>query len=213
MISSSYSLQKSCEVLFLQELDMGGQKNIPDKRFEATVLLLKFKVKALATLGNKPAFEHLSLHILAVSWIPAGPSSTGLQPLVGSTAGLAEAWSMWQGHHPDAHLPTYLCSCGTGSQGWSPLMTPRFTVSSTAHQFKWVEVERKLGHSTTTWNKGAISVLWFHEEQPSQEETLCHFCLRRIALSFFVLAWCSFFFLYLSLLYSITCSSVSIAKG
>lgn len=147
--------------MFLQELDMGGQKNIPDKRFEATVLLLKFKVKALATLGNKPAFEHLSLHILAVSWIPAGPSSTGLQPLVGSTAGLAEAWSMWQGHHPDAHLPTYLCSCGTGSQGWSPLMTPRFTASSTAHQFKWVEVERKLGHSTTTWNKGAISVLWF----------------------------------------------------
>lgn len=136
-----------------------------------------------------------------VSWIPAGPSSTGLQPLVGSTAGLAEAWSMWQGHHPDAHLPTYLCSCGTGSQGWSPLMTPRFTASSTAHQFKWVEVERKLGHSTTTWSKGAISVLWFHEEQPSQEETLCHFCLRRIALSFFVLAWCSFFFLSLSLLY------------
>lgn len=120
-----------------------------------------------------------------ISWREAGLSSPGLQPLVGSTTGLAGAWWMGQGRHPAAHLSTYLCSCGTGSQGWSSLMTPRFTASSTAHQFKWVEVERKLGHTTPISSKGVISLLRVLQQTASTWSSSLPLVLKRVALFFF----------------------------
>lgn len=142
-----------------------------------------------------------------ISWREAGLSSPGLQPLVGSTTGLAGAWWMGRGHHPAAHLSTYLCSCGTGSQGWSSLMTPRFTASSTAHQFKWVEMERKPGHTTTISSKRVMSPLRVLQLTASTWRSSLPLVLKRVALFFRIDGMLLFF------LYSITRNGVSIATG
>lgn len=38
-----FFVQKSCEVLFLQDLEVGAQNSIPNKRFETTVLLFEIQ--------------------------------------------------------------------------------------------------------------------------------------------------------------------------
>lgn len=61
---------------------------------------------------------------------------------------------------PHTYLPTY-GSCGTGSKGWSSLMTPRFIVPTMMHLLKWVERGKKNSNSMTIGAEEVVSISQF----------------------------------------------------